>query len=76
MRKSPENTGRKQGNRGKPGGRPPGSRNKTILAVDALLDGEPETLTRTAIERAKVAFRLEKYLTDAPMRTRAITNKG
>jgi hypothetical protein len=59
MRKAPANTGRKQGGRfqkgksGNPGGRPPGSRNKTTLAVDALLDGEAETLTRKAIEKAK-----------------------
>jgi hypothetical protein len=58
-RKSPENTGRKQGGRfqkgksGNPGGRPLGSRNKTTQAVDALLDGEAETLTRKAIEKAK-----------------------
>jgi hypothetical protein len=59
MRKAPANTGRKQGGRfqkgksGNPGGRPPGSRNKATLAVDALLDGEAETLTRKAIEKAK-----------------------
>ena len=59
MRKAPANTGRKQGGRfqkgksGNPSGRPPGSRNKTTLAVDALLDGEAETLTRKAIEKAK-----------------------
>jgi hypothetical protein len=56
---SPDSTGRKQSNRfqkgksGNPSGRPPGSRNKTTLAVDALLDGEAETLTRKAIEKAK-----------------------
>jgi hypothetical protein len=59
MRKAPANTGRKQGGRfqkgksGNPNGRPPGSRNRTTLAVDALLDGEAETLTRKAIEKAK-----------------------
>ena len=58
MRRAPANTERKQGGRfqkgnsGNPGGRPPGSRNKTTLAVDALLDGEAETLTRKAIEKA------------------------
>jgi hypothetical protein len=58
--KAPNNTGRKQGGgrfqkgkSGNPNGRPPGSRNKTTLAVDALLDGEAETLTRKAIEKAK-----------------------
>jgi hypothetical protein len=59
MSKAPETTGRKQGSRfqkgqsGNPGGRPLGSRNKTTQAVDALLDGEAETLTRKAIEKAK-----------------------
>ena len=59
MRRAPANTGRKQGGRfqkgksGNPSGRPAGSRNKTTLAVDALLDGEAETLTRKAIEKAK-----------------------
>jgi flavoprotein len=59
MNNSPDNTGRKQdrrfrkGRSGNPAGRPQGSRNKTTLAVDALLDGEAETLTRKAIEKAK-----------------------
>jgi Family of unknown function (DUF5681) len=64
-----ENTERKQkpqlfqpGQSGNPSGRPRGSRNKTTLAVDALLDGEAETLTRKAIDLAKagdlVALRL------------------
>ena len=43
-------------------GRPAGSRNKASLAVDALLDGEAEAITRKAIEMAKdgdaVALRL------------------
>ena len=34
-------------------GRPKGSRNKTTLAVEALLDGEAEAITRKAIEKAK-----------------------
>src|SRR5215218_4900464 len=34
-------------------GRPKGARNKTTLAVDALLDGEAEAITRTAVEMAK-----------------------
>jgi len=33
-------------------GRSEGSRNKASLVVDALLDGEAETLTRKAIELA------------------------
>jgi hypothetical protein len=43
----------KPGQSGNPGGRPRGSRNKTTLAVEALLDGEAEVLTRKAIELAK-----------------------
>jgi hypothetical protein len=55
----PENTGRKQGTRFKPGksgnpaGKPKGSRNATTLAMETLLDGESEALTRKAIELAK-----------------------
>jgi hypothetical protein len=37
---------------GNPSGRPRGSRNKTTLAIEALLEGEAEALTRKAIERA------------------------
>jgi hypothetical protein len=51
MRKNAKNT------RGKPfqpgnAGRPKGTRNKTTLALEALLDGEAEALTRKAIEMA------------------------
>jgi hypothetical protein len=41
------------GQSGNPSGRPTGSRNKATLAIDALLDGEAEGLTRKAIELAK-----------------------
>ncbi len=37
---------------GNPSGRPKGARNKTTIAVEALLEGEAEALTRKAIERA------------------------
>ena len=33
-------------------GRPKGSRNKTTQAVEALLDGEAEAITRCAVEKA------------------------
>src|SRR5918995_1517944 len=41
------------GQSGNPSGRPPGSRNKSKLALETLLDGEAENLTRKAIELAK-----------------------
>ncbi|MBQ0820996.1 hypothetical protein KBI52_12340 [Microvirga sp. HBU67558] len=50
-RKNAKNT------RGKPfqagnAGRPKGTRNKTTLALEALLDGEAEAITRKAVEMA------------------------
>jgi hypothetical protein len=55
----PENTGQYQeggrfraGRSGNPKGRPRGSRNRATLAAEALLDGEAEALTRTAIDLA------------------------
>ena len=51
-----------KGQSGNPAGKPKGARHRTTLAVDALLDGEAETITRKAIELAKegdtVALRL------------------
>ena len=41
------------GKSGNPAGKPAGARNKTTLAVEALLEGEAEGLTRKAIELAK-----------------------
>jgi hypothetical protein len=41
------------GQSGNPTGRPPGSRNRSKLALETLLDGEAENLTRKAIELAK-----------------------
>lgn len=43
----------KQGQSGNPAGRPKGARNKTTLAVQALLDGEAEEISRKAVELAK-----------------------
>src|SRR5918993_4194763 len=64
----PAKTGREQDTRFKPGqsgnpkGRPLGSRHKATLALDKLLDGEADAITRKAIEMAKagdtVALRL------------------
>jgi hypothetical protein len=54
----PENSDPKQGGRfekgrsGNPAGKPRGARNKTTRAVEALLEGESETLARKAIELA------------------------
>ena len=42
----------KKGRSGKPAGRSQGSRNKATLAVEALLDGEVEGLTRKVIDLA------------------------
>jgi hypothetical protein len=59
LSRRPEKTGKKQdtkfkpGQSGNPDGRPKGARNATTLALEALLDGEAEELTRKAIELAK-----------------------
>src|SRR5215471_12161564 len=42
----------RKGASGNPKGRPPGSRNRVTLAVEAILDGEAERLTRKAVEMA------------------------
>src|SRR6476620_3070989 len=52
MDKSQDNR-RKQGQSGNPNGRATGSRNRATLAIEALLEGEAEALTRKAIELAK-----------------------
>ena len=41
-----------KGQSGNPAGRPPGARNKATLAMEELLDGETDKLTRMAIEKA------------------------
>ncbi len=40
------------GQSGNPAGRPKGARNKSTLAIEALLDGEAEKLTRKVVELA------------------------
>ncbi len=58
---TPDSTGRKQkpqafkpGQSGNPAGRPKGSRNKALLALQALLDGEADEIGRKAVEMAKI----------------------
>lgn len=60
QKKAPENTEKKlentrfkKGESGNPSGRPKGSLNKATLAVQTLLDGEAENITRKAIELAQ-----------------------
>ena len=58
MADKPENAEGKQDTRFKPGqsgnpaGKKPGTRHKVTRAVEALLEGEHEALTRTAIDKA------------------------
>src|ERR1700737_1758408 len=56
---TPENTEAKQGGTqfqpgqsGNPNGKPKGTRNAATLALESLLDGEAEALTRKAVELA------------------------
>ena len=82
MTTEPETTGREQGGRfapgrsGNPQGRPRGARHKTTLAVEALLDGEAEALTRKAVELAlagdTVAMRLCLERIAPPRRGRTV----
>ncbi len=51
-RKNAKKTRGRPFQKGNPG-RPQGARNKVTLAVEKLLDGEAETLTRKAIKKAK-----------------------
>ncbi len=51
LRKNEKTTRGKPFQQGNPG-RPKGSRNKAVLALEVLLDGEAEALTRKAVEMA------------------------
>jgi hypothetical protein len=65
------------GRSGNPQGRPKGSRNKTTMAVEALLDGEAKAIARKVVEKAlegdMAALRLclERLL--PPKRDRPVT---
>ena len=67
----------RRGQSGNPEGRPKGSRNKVTIAIDALLDGEAEKLTRKCIERAmegdSVALRLCMERICPPRKDRPVT---
>jgi hypothetical protein len=80
----PENTGGKQvasqfkpGKSGNPAGKPKGARHKATLAIEALLEGEAEELTRKAIEMAKggdmQALRLCMDRLAPPRKDRSVT---
>ena len=68
--------GFKPGKSGNPAGRPKGARHRTTVAIEALLDGEGEAITRMAIEAAKagdmVAIRLVLDRICPPRKTRPI----
>jgi len=77
----PETTTSKQGRfkpgqSGNPAGRPKGARHATTLAIEALLDGEAEAITRKAIDAAKagdmVAIRLVLDRICPPRKSRPI----
>jgi hypothetical protein len=75
-----QNNGRlmvfRPGKSGNPSGKPKGTRNKTTLAIEHLLDGEAQAITRKAIEMAKAgdgtAMRLVMERLIAPRRDRAV----
>lgn len=71
------NQGRfRPGQSGNPAGRPKGSRHATTLAIEALLEGEAEAITRKAIEAAKagdlVAIRIVLDRVCPPRKSRSV----
>jgi hypothetical protein len=81
-RKDSANTGKKQGSKwkkgqsGNPAGKKPGTRHRATIAIEQLLDGEGEALTRKAIELAKdgdlVAIKLCLDRILPPRKSRAV----
>jgi hypothetical protein len=67
----------KPGQSGNPNGRPKGARNATTIAIEELLEGEAEALTRKAIDLAKAgdmqALRLCMDRLAPPRKDRHIT---
>jgi hypothetical protein len=67
----------KPGQSGNPAGKPKGARHKVTLAIEALLEGEADALTRKAIELAKAgdmqALRLCMDRLAPPRRDRPVT---
>jgi hypothetical protein len=65
-----------KGQSGNPAGKPPGCRNHASRVAEALLDGEVQALTRTALDRALdgnvAALRLCFERLVAPRRTRPV----
>ena len=52
-----------KGQSGNPAGRPKGSRNKSLLVIEALMDGQAEAITQIVTEKALDAdmiWRLKK----------------
>lgn len=69
--------GWRKGQSGNPRGRPAGVRNRATIAVEALLDGEAESLTRKAVDLAlegdTIALRLCLDRIAPPRRDRLVT---
>ncbi|WP_331293080.1 MULTISPECIES: DUF5681 domain-containing protein [Methylobacterium] len=66
-----------EGRSGNPAGRPKGSRNKTTVALEKILDGDAESILRKAVEMAQdgdpVALRLCLDRLIPPRKDRPIT---
>ncbi len=63
--RKPRGPGRRfePGKSGNPAGKPVGARNKTTIAIETLLEGEAEAITRQCIEMAKAGDGMAMRLT-------------